>query len=39
MGYSRDDLMKEVFELIKSDYQRYTGKMGGGKRCHLLPPF
>ena len=31
MGYSRDDLMKEVFELIKSDYQRYTGKMGGVK--------
>lgn len=23
--------MKEVFELIKSDYQRYTGKMGGVK--------
>ena len=31
MGYSRDDLMKEVFEFIKSDYQRYTGEMGGIK--------
>ena len=33
------DLMKELFDLIISDYQRYKGKMGGGKNGSFLPPF
>ena len=31
MEFSRDDLMKELFKLIRSDYHRYTGKVGGIK--------